>query len=178
MKIKVSLSPSSIDAAIKQLEDYSKDLDRKAQELCKRLTDMGATSAKLSFSKLYYEYKGPIDLSVSVEERGNNKYAIVANGETVLIAEFGAGVTLGKGHPKPEVDGIPMGPGTHPDKHYSTNSEGKRVANWENDRGWYLPKSKGGGHTFGNPPTMAMHNTGKELKAELLKVAQEVFENH
>lgn len=165
MKIKVSLSPSSIDAAIKQLEDYSKDLERKAQELCKRLADMGATSAKLSFSRLYYEYKGPIDLSVSVEERGNNKYAIVANGETVLIAEFGAGVTLGKGHPLDAKLGY--GPGTYPgQKHAMTG------------KGWYLPKSKGGGHTFGNPPTMAMYNTGKELEAELLKVAREVFENH
>ena len=165
MKITCSLSPSSIDAAIKQLEDYSKDLERKAQELCKRLADMGATSAKLSFSRLYYEYKGPIDLSVSVEERDNNKYAIVANGETVLIAEFGAGVTLGKGHPLDAQLGY--GPGTYPgQKHAMTG------------KGWYLPKSKGGGHTFGNPPTMAMYNTGKELEAELLKAAREVFENH
>ena len=174
MKIKCSLAPSSIDAAIKQLEDYANSLEGKARVLCERLTEMGATSAKLSFSRLYYEYKGPIDISVSVEDRGNNQYAIVANGETVLVAEFGAGL-IGYGHPNPVVDGHQMGPGTHPDKHYSRNSEGEFVENWRNDRGWYLPKAKGGGHSFGNPPTMAMYNTGKELKAELLRVAREVF---
>ena len=177
MKIKCNLSVASIESAIRQLEDYRDSLDRKAKELCKRLADMGATSAKLSFSKLYYQYQGPVDISVSVEERGDNKYAIVANGETVLIAEFGAGVTLGKGHPNPVVDGQRMGPGTHPDKHYSRNSNGELVENWRNDRGWYLPKSKGGGHTFGNPPTMAMYNTAKDLKAEIQKVAQEVFQS-
>lgn len=164
MKIKCNLSVASIEDAIRQLENYRDSLDRKAKELCKRLADMGATSAKLSFSKLYYQYRGPIDLSVSVEERGDNKYAIVANGETVLIAEFGAGVTLGKGHPLDAQLGY--GPGTYPgQKHAMTG------------KGWYLPKTKGGGHTFGNPPTMAMYNTAKDLKAEIQKVAQEVFQS-
>ena len=176
MKIKMTLSPDSIDAAIKKLEDYKNDLDRKANELAKRLAEMGATSAKLYFSALYYQYKGPIDLTVEVEEKNENRYIISANGETVLVAEFGAGVTLGYGHPQPEVNGKAMGPGTHPDPHYSRNSQGELVPNWRNDRGWYLPKEKGGGKTFGNPPTMAMYKTSKELKNSILRVAREVFE--
>ena len=165
MKISMTLDPKSIDAAIAQLEAYRDGLDAKAQMLVERLTMMGATNVSLSFSRLIYT--GPVDISVSVEERGKAKYAIVANGETVLIAEFGAGL-IGYGHPEPKVDGVEMGPGTYPD------SKG----HWNDEKGWWLPRSKTGGkavHTFGNPPTMAMYNTAKDLKKELLRVAQEVF---
>ncbi len=110
MKIRVSLSPSSIDAAIKQLTDYQKDLDRKAQEICKRLADMGALYAEWNFSGVLYA--GDIDYEITVDRKDENTYVIKANGKSVLFMEFGAGVKHGYGHPQAEEFG--MGPGTYP----------------------------------------------------------------
>lgn len=167
MKIVVDpLDVHSIDRAIKQLEDYQTDLGRKAKELCERLSMMGATNVSMMFSQLIYT--GPVDINISVERVEENKYAIIASGETVLIAEFGAGL-IGGGHPKPEVGGVQMGPGTYPDA----------KGHWNDKSGWWIPRSKNGGHsahTFGNPPTMAMYNTAKDLHSEIYRVAREVFQ--
>lgn len=164
MKIKVSLSPSSIDAAIKQLEDYSKDLDRKAQELCKRLADMGAMYAEWNFSGVLYA--GDIDYKITVDRVDANTYAIKANGETVLLMEFGAGVKHGYGHPQAAEFG--MGPGTYP------NGKG----HWDDPKGWWFGEKGNWTHTYGNAPGMPMYNAAKDLRKEILDIAREVFSNH
>lgn len=161
MKIKVSLSPSSIDAAIKQLEDYSKDLDRKAQELCKRLADMGAMYAEWNFSGVLYA--GDIDYKITVDRVNANTYAIKANGETVLLMEFGAGVKHGYGHPQAAEFG--MGPGTYP------NGKG----HWDDPKGWWFGEKGNWTHTYGNAPGMPMYNAAKDLRKEILDIAREVF---
>lgn len=161
MKIKCSLAPSSIDAAIKQLEDYSKDLDRKAQELCKRLADMGAMYAEWNFSGVLYA--GDIDYKITVDRVDTNTYAIKANGETVLLMEFGAGVKHGYGHPQAAEFG--MGPGTYP------NGKG----HWDDPKGWWFGEKGNWTHTYGNAPGMPMYNAAKDLRKEILDIAREVF---
>lgn len=160
MKIKISLSEASINAAIKQVEQYKQDLNRKTTELAQRLAAMGATEVSLGFSRAIYT--GPMDYNVTVEDMGNNKYRIIASGETILFAEFGTGVTYGDGHPLDDKFGY--GPGTYPGQTHAMTG-----------KGWYLPKSKGGGHTYGNPPNMPVYNTAKELRSEVERVAREVF---
>lgn len=162
MKIKVELSVASIDAAIKQIEQYKNDLNRKTNELAQRLASMGATNVSLGFSRAIYT--GPTDYDVTVEDLGENKYRIIASGETVLFAEFGSGVTYGGGHPLNSKFGY--GPGTYPGQTHAMTG-----------KGWYLPKSKGGGHTYGNPPNMPMYNTSKDLRNEIERVAREVFKS-
>lgn len=152
--------PASIDAAVKDLREYSKWIHGKAEELAKRLADMGAVNVSLTFARA--AYTGTKDVNVTVEQRSENTYAIVASGETVLFLEFGSGIKYGYGHPSPSVDGTPMGPGTYPsDK-----------GHWNNPRGWWIP---GGEHTYGNPPSMAMYQTGKDLRNDLERIAKEVF---
>jgi len=161
LKIKVSLSPSSIDAAIKQLENYSKDLERKAQELCKRLADMGAMYAEWNFSGVLYA--GDIDYKITVDRIDANTYAIKANGETVLLMEFGAGVKHGYGHPQAAEFG--MGPSTYP------NGKG----HWDDPKGWWFGEKGNWTHTYGNAPGMPMYNAAKDLRKEILDIALEVF---
>lgn len=168
--INVQLNSASIDAAIRELQEYSKWVQRKADELAHRLADMGAVNVSFGFSRAIYT--GDNDVSVTVEQRSENSYSIVANGKAVAFIEFGAGVTYGYGHPKPTLDGMAMGPGTYPDKHYSRNSRGELVENWQNDLGWYIP---GGEHTYGNPPNMPMYQTASELRRDLERIAREVF---
>lgn len=168
VNIRVGLNAKDINAAIRQLERYRDDLDRKGREICRRLASYGATVATPMFSSAAYD--GNNDVTVDVEETENG-YVIRASGTAVLFIEFGSGVTYGYGHPDPHG----YGPGTWPDKHYRRDSSGSMVANWENDRGWYTPKEAGGQHTYGNPPAMAMYRAGQDVKAEVLRVAREVF---
>ena len=160
MNIKIDvLDPASIDAAIEQLEQYQQDLKRKSNEIAKRLAGMGAVKVSLDFSRAFYT--GAKDISVNVEARDNG-YAVIASGETVLFVEFGAGIRYGGGHPEAGKWG--MGPGTYP--------EGK--GHWDQPYGWWIP---GGEHTYGNPPSMTMYNTEKDLIREIERVAREVFQS-
>lgn len=159
-KISIQLNTRSIDAAIKTLQEYQQSLDRKRDELCRRLAQMGAVSVSLGYSRAVYS--GEKDITVSVEPIENG-YAILAEGESVLFVEFGAGVTYGYGHP--QAGELGMGPGTYP--------EGK--GHWDSPNGWWLPKESGGGHTYGNPPSLTMYQTARDLQDAVLRVAKEVF---
>ena len=161
MKISVNVfDPSSIDRAIEQLEEYSDSLDRKAQELCERLADMGALYAEWNFSNVLYA--GDIDYKITVDRVGENTYLIRADGESVLFMEFGAGIKHGYGHP--QADKFGMGPGTYPGK-----------GHWNDPKGWWFGEKGNWTHTYGNAPGMPMYNAAKDLREEILQAAQEVF---
>ena len=150
-----------IDDIINGLESYKRSLKVKADALVRALAEMGATNVSLIYART--PYTGPKITDVTVEERGEGKYAIVASGQTVLFLEFGAGVTYGEGHPNP----MGYGPGTYPGK-----------GHWDDPNGWYLPKSamgRSGVHTYGNAPSAAMYYTGKGLHQMVKQAAREVF---
>ena len=162
MVIHMELNPSSIENAIQQLESYRDGLNRKAQMLCEQLASMGAMYAEWNFSGVLYA--GDIDYHVEVEERGENVYAIKASGRTVMLLEFGAGVRHGYGHPLASEFG--MGPGTYPGQKHAFDPNG-----------WWFRQGGTKIHTYGNAPGMAMYNAAKDLRSEILKVAQEVFKS-
>ena len=149
--------PRDMQIKTDEIADYLDDLEEKANRICERLASIGAVTASLGFARV--PYNGPKDVAFSVEPLQDG-YAIHARGNAVLFLEFGAGAKHGYGHPEPEG----YGPGTYPGK-----------GHWDDPRGWWIPKDKGGGHTYGNPPTMAMYETAKALRERVLDVAREVF---
>ena len=159
-KIVVPLSESGIQKIQDELMVYRKWQEEKARELAEHLAALGATVASIRFSRAVYT--GQKDVDVTVEALPNG-YKVKADGESVLFIEFGSGVTYGYGHP--EAGEFGMGPGTYPD--------GK--GHWDDPKGWYLPKSAGGGHTFGNPPAMPMYEARKAIEQELPRIVKEVF---
>ena len=159
-KIVVPLSESGIQKIQDELMVYRKWQEEKARELAERLATLGATVASIRFSRAVYT--GKKDVEVTVEALPNG-YKVKADGESVLFIEFGSGVTYGYGHP--EAGEFGMGPGTYPD--------GK--GHWDDPKGWYLPKSAGGGHTFGNPPAMPMYEARKAIEQERPSIVKEVF---
>ena len=147
-------------ATISALVAYRENMKRRTEELSQRLAAMGAIRVSVLFSQAIY--KGPNQYDISVERVGKGVYKITASGESVAFVEFGAGVTYGYGHPQAEKFGV--GPGTYPGQTHAMTG-----------KGWWIPKDKGGGHTYGNPPNMPMYNTAKDLRAEIARVAMEVF---
>lgn len=156
--ISVPLTEKGIDQLIKKLDEYEKWLKRKSNELAERLATLGATYASLGFSTALYE--GERDVLISVEHRGDGHFAVKANGETVLIIEYGAGVTMGYGHPEVRK----FGPGTYPGQTHAMDPHG-----W-----WYSENGKSR-HTYGNPPNAPMYNTVKNLEQEFARIVREVF---
>lgn len=161
-KYVIGIDGSGISEAIAGVETFEREIREKANTLCRRLAELGLRVAKATFSTARYD--GINDVTVEIQERGENCFAVVATGEATLFIEFGSGVTLGYGHPTAGEYG--MGPGTYPD--------GK--GHWANPGGWYIPKDKGGGHTFGNPPSGAMYSAVRELELEFTRIAKEVFQ--
>ena len=171
MKIRVSLNPDSIDAAIRQLEDYRKGLERKAAEIAERLANAGF---QVSFQIMgQHIYSGETISSLQVQEISPTKYLLTAGSVALLFFEFGAGVG-GGGHPLAGKMG--MGPGTYPgQKHafdkdgwwFPTDDENLIVRRDKDGQGW--------GHSRGNPPYMPMYNASQEMRSRLLEIAREVF---
>lgn len=159
-KIRIRLDASDIDHAISKITDYRKEIDANVKEVCKRLAQYGVTLAQASYAGAYY--LGNKDVSVTMEPTSKG-YLVKADGQTALILEFGAGVTYGYGHPQANQFGF--GPGTYPNQKHAMDPNG-----------WYLPKSAGGGHTYGNAPSMSMYNTAKDLEREVKRVVREVFQ--
>lgn len=159
-KVTVDLSTSGIERLQKAVREYKQWQKEKTDELTRRLAMLGATTASLRFSRAIYT--GPKDAVITVEEIDNG-YVVKAEGECVLFVEFGSGIKYGSGHPENAEYG--MGPGTYP------NGKG----HWDDPHGWYLPKDKGGGHTYGNPPTMAMYDARKTIEQDLVRIVREVF---
>ena len=160
------ISGKNITEAVKELRQYAAWVEKKEAELLSRLASLGATVASIQFSRAIYN--GTNDVSVRVDDTGSVA-VIYAEGESVAFIEFGSGKKYGYGHPNPVADGRPLGPST-----WSLDPDvGKR--HWDDERGWYIPKDAGGGHTYGNPPAMAMYDAAQTMAEEFTKIAREVF---
>lgn len=158
--ITVELSDKGVEKAIKELMAYKQWVTLKEKELRDRLAALGATVASIQFSRAIYN--GTNDVTVRVDDIGTVA-VIYANGESVAFIEFGSGAKYGYGHPQAGEHGV--GPGTYPD--------GK--GHWNSPHGWWIPKEKGGGHTYGNPPAMAMYNAVQRMTEQITMIAKEVF---
>lgn len=175
MKIKVSLSEASIDAAIKQLNDYKNGINAKCELLAKRLAEMGGLNVSLGFARAIYD--GLNDAAVEVEKVGEGRYRVKASGECVYFAEFGAGVHHPDNYPAlPQNANVPnlVGRGQYGKGHGKQNT----WAFYGDDpgtNGWTNPKRPGVVFTHGNPANMPMYNTAKDLREQILQVAREVF---
>lgn len=159
--IKMDLSVSGIEDAIKQLTAYRNSLDTKKDMLLDALANIGVKEASVRFTTAMYD--GVNDSSVSLETISNG-YAIVAEGHAVAFIEFGAGVyhNPGEPYPNPRPEGI-VGIGEYGKGH------GKRQAwGFKDDSGELVI-------THGNPAAMPMWYASEEMRNNILKIAREVF---
>ena len=167
--ISVRLSGQSIDQAIKDLEQYKKELSKKIQRFTEELAIIGLKEASIRFTTAIYD--GVNDVSVSLNGNGN-EYIITAKGKAVAFIEFGSGVThnTSEPYPNPRPSGI-VGIGEYGD------GRGKRKA-------WFYYGEPGSNgevgknglvKTRGNPAAMPMWYASEEIKNSVLRVAREVF---
>ena len=154
--------PRDMQIATDEIAEYLADLQEKGNQICERLANIGARRASIGFSSAIYPSGN--DVSISVEPISNG-WAIHARGNAVLFIEFGAGATLGYGHPEAKAEGY--GPGT-----YNPDYPTPENPNWRNPKGWWYGD---GQHTYGNPPAAAMYYAKEEVIRNIEQVAREVF---
>ena len=157
-KIVFSIGEESINQAIKQIEEYKAEMQRKADKLTSILADAGLEEARTIFATAKYD--GTNDVEVE-KTKIKNGYVVTASGKAVCFIEFGSGV-IGYGHP--EADEFGMGPST-----WSLSDQGK--GHWDNPP-WYFAH---GQKSSGNPPAMAMWKAEQEIKRKIKSAVKEVF---
>jgi len=164
--------PNSVDDAIAKVEEYADSLERKADELCRKLASMGYIISSMQFGTALYD--GTNDVSIELNEE-DGKLVILASGYAVLFIEFGTGVHNPEHPMQNQMPGI-VGHGQYGHglgrleswRYPASNGAGTGGTPDPNHPGYYI--------THGNPANMAMYNTAKDMRAEILRIAREVFQ--
>lgn len=100
--IKVQLSEAGIDKAIKELETYRKDFEKKVELFRQKIAEYIASQAQTGYDGSVVDNIVKIDgqsthttvgasVNVTVEQNGDVT-AVIANGEDAVWVEFGTGV--------------------------------------------------------------------------------------
>lgn len=168
------LSPGSLDAAIRQIDDYKRSLKSKCESLAERVAERIAWRASEGFSTaIADDIFSPAgdrptgNVSVSVSSEGA-LCVVIAEGEDAAFIEFGAGVSYNGpvgSSPNPLVaqEGLPFTIGSH-----------SYVEPTSKTRWWF---TKDGQHygTHGTPAAMPMYRGVQDAINVIADLAREVF---
>lgn len=178
-KISFGLSPSEVRSAIKEIQDCQNSLNRKCEELCRRLASEGIQIAQAYIGSSGFGKYIRLSSEITPEQAGckavfymEDSQKIVSEWQTqegaksaevspMLMLEFGAGL---KAENPANIPGV--GTGTFPNQTHA--KEGS----------WSYMDLDGNWHTSsGVTPHMPMYHTGKELREKILSIARDVFKN-
>ena len=157
--IRFSLNPNDIDRAIKEVEKFKQDFQRKCNLLVQALTEYGLEVARVQVVQLDAWYTG--ELLSSIDGYFSPTYGvgiIKAGAYYAAYVEFGTGV-VGSSSPHPDPQGW----------QYDVNAHG--------DEGWVYYDDYSGEFrwTKGFKSRPFMYNTARELEKECKRIALEVF---
>jgi hypothetical protein len=158
-KISIGLSTKEIDRAIRELEQYKRELRAKINLLVEALTDRGVEIAKAEVRELGAVYTGDLESSIVGYFSPSVGVGIIKAGAVYAVyVEFGTGV-VGQRSPHPSPAGW----------RYDVNNHGE--LGW-----WYFNDRDGRWHwTQGFRSRPFMYNTAQELERECARIAKEVF---
>lgn len=162
---------ASIDAAVREIREYSKWVRRKTDELRERIAYFIAKDASAVFNTAVAEddmREGVItgSVEVSVEPQGDNTTVIIASGKDAVFMEFGAGVYYnGAVGSSPNPLGTALG--------FTIGSYGKGNGRKEV---WAYDGGDGQIHlTHGTPASMPLYKAVQSVSRDIVKIAREVF---
>ena len=171
--ITMTLSQSSIQNAIKELRQYQNDLNRKCEEFCRRLTELGKITAQARVDESPLGKYVTITTNIQPEKAGC-KAMLIATGVTkstdygdvnmLLLIEFGAGIHHNP-VANPKADELGFGVGTFPGQTHAFDGEG-----------WYWRDESGElHHSYGITPTMPMYHAFLKMENDIMRTARKNF---
>ena len=168
--ISFGLSTTEINRAIREVEKFKKEFEKKVETYRDRVAEAIAANAEINFASSSMDdvIKGDTrkpNVTVSVSKRGDIA-VVVADGEDAVWVEFGAGV-YHNGSPgsSPHPNGSELG--------FTIGSYGKGYGK-ANAWGYY----DFNGEliiTRGTPASMPMYNAVQQVSKEAISIAKEVF---
>jgi hypothetical protein len=168
-KITMTLSQSSIQNAIKEIEKYKNSLEYKSRILAEKLAQKGVEIARVQIASLDAIFTGELIESVHSEYKSSIKggaiFAVVADSTHAAFVEFGTGM-IGSKTPYPKLpDGVSW-----------QYASGKTIHQLVDGRyGWFYQIDGQWYFTEGMPSRPFMYNTSLELMRQVVKTAKEVF---
>ena len=168
--ISFSLGTKGINYAIREIEKYKVDFQKKVDSYRERIANEIATNASLNFGSAVIDDRvrgGPRKPNVHVSVNDTGSIAVViADGEDAVWCEFGAGVYHnGSVGSSPNPYGAELG--------FTIGSYGKGYGK-ANAWGYYDDGELV--ITRGTPASMPMYNAVQEITKKAIKIAQEVFQ--
>ena len=169
-RINISLTKKgSIERAIKELEQYKRDLNRKTELFVEELARIGVNIAMMTLAtKGSGDSPRGADFAVEINNDGEAvKGMITVSSSSILMWEFGAGIKFnGMTSPNPKADEFGMGPGTYPGQTHVP------------DPGyWFYYDENGNSHySVGTEATMPMYSASLEMIDNIYRIAKEVFQ--
>jgi len=166
-RIKVTLDPKSIDAAIAELKKLKQEITGKADNLVNSMANRAVEVAQSGYDTAPCD-DAERDAKVHMDEayEGKLKATVIARGTSVLFMEYGTGVRYPDDHPE-RVDGV-LGRGEY------GQGRGKQP------NGWYYPATPNGNGTYklrkdGTEDQRYMHTYGVPASACLYKAKKTVI---
>jgi hypothetical protein len=167
--ITVRLDPKSIADAINELEEYKKEVERRAKLLVQTLTDLGVEIVRVKIVGMGAYYSGELLSGVDgyFSPLLNAGYVKVSS-DHVAFVEFGTGV-VGQASPHSN--------GEYLSKAAWSYASGAKIFTTKDGRvGWIYPTDDGGFRfTEGMQSRPFMYETALELQREFPRIAKEVF---
>lgn len=168
-KISISLSQKSIQNAIKEIEAYKREFQRKNQIFIDRLSKIGLDVVQATMESIPLEEKGSYYTEIVNNSRGDIiGAAIRLTGDKILFLEFSAGIAYGTpqgGYPLESGKGY--GVGTYPGQTHAESPYG-----W-----WYVDENGQKHHSYGNRAYMPMYHAEEAIVLAVRQIAREVFGN-
>lgn len=166
--INIRLSQESIANAIKELENYQKDLMRRIDTFTRRLAEVGVEIAQMQIVSMPVFDTGKLFDSIKFEKgdvlTNGVTYYVYSDCEYAPFVEFGTGM-VGKQSPHPKPQSISMNGKTYDG--YDSQGHG-----WE---GWVYYKNEHYYWTQGAEAKPFMYNTALLLAQKVHEIALEVF---
>lgn len=175
-------NPASVDDAVKELRDYSKWVQRKTEELRKRVADLIVEKAQPVFNAAVVDdtfltiVKDGANLPEAPKTGGVTVYTdprgdatlVIADGKDAIFAEFGAGV-----HYNGAVGSYPNPLGATLDFIAAIGTYGKGYGAKET---WGFLGEDGNIHlTHGAPASMPLFKAVQSVSQDIVRIAKEVF---
>lgn len=156
--IKLNLSGSSIDGALKELKAYRKKVEDAGELLTRLLVEQGVDLAKQNADYMSIYDTGELVDGIIPEFRDGKGY-VVSSAPHSAFCEFGTGIRGAESpHPEPGLAGWK----------YDVNNHG--------EEGWWYMGDDGEWHwTAGMPSRPYMYNTAQSLKDLIIPSAKEVI---
>lgn len=169
MIITYELSEESINQAIKQLEQYKKDIHNKTELLRQKVAEMLAEEIQQGFNGAIVDdiigSPKQADVRVSIDNKGDITL-VIADGEDAVWVEFGAGVYYnGTAGSSPHPKGAEMG--------FTIGDFGK--GNGKKRTWGYYDEEGNLNITHGTPALMPMSRAMIAVCNHIQEIAKEVF---